>query len=300
MSTANKTGIRAPQIKLTPYDMVVGLLQTTALVAALTFLAMVAIWLSNRLPAPVSRKIEMMPAGDGGFEDGAPDETPNVESPEDAVPDPSVSNEESDVTEIEEVLEQVLEVAENASVIEAPRESNAAESSGVPGSADGTGGRPLGSGGPGRGGAKREQGWIVEFADKGDAESYAAQLDFFGIELGLLLKEESRLYYLSKVAQARPTVREVRTGEGEKRLFLNWQDGSQDRVKADIELFAKAQIDAADGVIMHFYPSDLEQSLAQLEVDYNNQQPSAIRRTYFQVKRQGSGYEFTVSRQILK
>ncbi len=300
MSTVNKAGSRVPQIKLTRYDMVVGLLQTMALVAALTFLAMVAIWLSNRLPPPVSRKIEMMPSGDGGFEDGAADATPNVESPEDAVPDPSVSNEESDVTEIEEVLEQVLEVAENASVIEAPRESNATESSGVPGSADGTGGRPLGSGGPGRGGAKREQGWIVEFADKGDVESYAAQLDFFGIELGLLLKEESRLYYLSNVTQARPTVREVRTGEGEKRLFLNWQDGSQDRIKADIELFAKAQIDASAGVVMHFYPADLEQSMAQLEVGYNNQQPSAIRRTYFQVQRQGSGYEFTVSRQILK
>ncbi len=303
MSTMNSADnrVRPPQIRLTRYDMVIGMLQTSALVAGLTFIAMVAIWLSNRLPPPVSRKIEMLPAGDGGWEDGAPDATPNVESPEDAVPDPSVSNEESDVTEIEEVLEQVLEVAENAAVIEAPRESNATESSGIPGSADGTGGRPLGSGGPGRGGAKREQGWIVEFADKGDAESYAAQLDFFGIELGLLLKEDSRLYYLSNASQPRPSIREVRTGEGEKRLFLNWQDGSQDRVKADIELFAKASINAESGVIMHFYPADVEQMLAQLEVDYNNQQPSGIRRTYFQVKRKGgSEYEFTVTRQILK
>ena len=299
-STRSAARVQGPHIKLTKYDVAVSVLQTSALIAVLTFAVMLAIWLSNLLPAPVSRKVELMPAGDGGWEDGTPDATPNVESPEDAVPDPSLANEETDVTQIEEVIEQVIEVAENAAVIEAPNESRQQQNTGIPGSADGTGGRPLGSGGPGRGGAKREQGWIVEFADKGDLDSYAAQLDFFGIELGLLLKEESRLIYLSQMSQANPTQREVRTGEGEKRLFLNWQDGSQDRVKADMELFKKAGLDAGDGVILHFYPPATEQMLAQLEVSYGNQQPSAIRRTYFQVRRAGSGFEFVVTRQVLK
>ncbi len=299
-STHSAARVQGPHIKLTKYDVAVSVLQTSALIAVLTFAVMLAIWLSNLLPAPVSRKVELMPAGDGGWEDGTPDATPNVESPEDAVPDPSLANEETDVTQIEEVIEQVIEVAENAAVIEAPNESRQQQNTGIPGSADGTGGRPLGSGGPGRGGAKREQGWIVEFADKGDLDSYAAQLDFFGIELGLLLKEDSRLIYLSQMSQATPTQREVRTGEGEKRLFLNWQDGSQDRVKADMELFKKAGLDAANGVILHFYPPATEQMLAQLEVSYGNQQPSAIRRTYFQVRRAGSGFEFVVTRQVLK
>lgn len=299
-STRSAARVQGPHIKLTKYDVAVSVLQTSALIAVLTFAVMLAIWLSNLLPAPVSRKVELMPAGDGGWEDGTPDATPNVESPEDAVPDPSLANEETDVTQIEEVIEQVIEVAENAAVIEAPNESRQQQNTGIPGSADGTGGRPLGSGGPGRGGAKREQGWIVEFADKGDLDSYAAQLDFFGIELGLLLKEESRLIYLSQMSQANPTQREVRTGEGEKRLFLNWQDGSQDRVKADMELFKKAGLDAGNGVILHFYPPATEQMLAQLEVSYGNQQPSAIRRTYFQVRRAGSGFEFVVTRQVLK
>ncbi|MEI7700286.1 MAG: hypothetical protein WCK86_10845 [Planctomycetia bacterium] len=290
----------APHIKLTKYDVAVSVLQTSAFIALLTFAVMLAIWLSNMLPAPVSRKVELMPAGDGGWEDGTPDATPNVESPEDAVPDPSLANEETDVTQIEEVIEQVIEVAENAAVIEAPNEARQQQNTGIPGSADGTGGRPLGSGGPGRGGAKREQGWIVEFADKGDLDSYAAQLDFFGIELGLLLKEDSRLIYLSNMSRPSPTQREVRTGEGEKRLFLNWQDGSQDRVKADMELFKKAGLDASNGVILHFYPAATEQILAQLEVSYGNQQPSAVRKTYFQVRRAGSGFEFVVTRQVLK
>ncbi|MEY3459232.1 MAG: hypothetical protein RL215_2389, partial [Planctomycetota bacterium] len=200
MSAANSLPRRGrnpgPHIKLTRYDIAVSVMQTSALIAGLAFIVMLAIWLSNLLPTPVSKKVELMPAGDGGWEDGTPDATPNVESPEDAVPDPSMANEETDVTQIEEVIEQVVEVAENAAVIEAPTESTQRETSGIPGSADGTGGRPLGSGGPGRGGAKREQGWIVEFAEKGDIDTYAAQLDFFGIEVGLLLKEESRLIYL--------------------------------------------------------------------------------------------------------
>jgi len=218
--------LRMPQIKLTRYEVAISMLQTSGLIAILTFIVML--------------------------------------------------------------------------VIEAPNENRDRNTSGVPGSADGTGGRPLGSGGPGRGGAKREQGWIVEFADKGDLDSYAAQLDFFGIELGLLQKEEARLTYLSNVSRPVPTKREVRTGDAEKRLFLKWQDGSQDRIKADMELFQRAGIDGSSGVILHFYPAATEQMLAQLEVAYGNQQPTAIRRTYFRVRKAGSGYEFVVDRQVLK
>lgn len=291
---------RAPHIKLTKYDVAVSILQTSAVCAGLTFIVMLFIWLSNLLPAPVSRKVELMPAGDGGWEDGTPDATPKVESPEDATVDPSMANEETDVTQLEEVVEQVVEVSENAATIDAPNESTQNQTSGIPGSADGTGGRPLGSGGPGRGGAKRENGWIVEFADKGDIESYAAQLDYFGIELGLLIKEESRLIYVSNLSKPKPDTREVRTGDGEKRLYMNWQDGSQERVKADMELMKKAGLDGSLGTIIHFYPAKTEQQMAQLEVDFQNQQPSAIRRTTFGVRRQGSGFEFVVSKQVLK
>ena len=304
MSTAGSSrrgmNARAPHIKLTKYDVAVSVLQTSALCAGLAFIVMLCIWLSNLLPAPVSRKVELMPAGDGGWEDGTPDATPKVDSPEDATVDPSMANEETDVTQLEEVVEQVVEVSENAATITAPNESTQNQTSGIPGSADGTGGRPLGSGGPGRGGAKRENGWIVEFADKGDLDSYAAQLDYFGIELGLLIKEESRLIYVSNLSNPKPDTREVRNGEGEKRLWMNWQDGSQERVKADMELIKKAGLDGSKGAIIHFYPAKTEQQMAQLEVDYQNQQPSAIRRTTFSVRRQGSGFEFVVTKQVLK
>lgn len=290
----------APHIKLTKYDVAVTALITTATCAAIALVVMIFIWLSNLLPSPVSKKVEMLPPGDGGWEDGDPDATPNVESPEDASLDPSLANEESDVTELEEVTEQIVEIAENAAAIVAPNEFSDSQNSGVPGSADGTGGRPLGSGGPGRGGAKREQGWFVEFADKGDLDSYAAQLDFFGIELGAMYPEENRLVYLSNLSNARPDSREVKTGDDEKRLFMSWQDGSQERRAADIALFKKAGIDADAGVVMHFYPSETEQMLATKEFEYGNKESKEIRRTYFQVRKAGSGYEFIVTRQQLR
>ncbi len=294
---------RAPHVKLTKYDMVVSVLITTAICALLTLLVMVMIWTSNLSPAPVSKQVEMMPAGDGGWEDGDPNASPpEVDSPEDASLDPSLANEESDVTELEQVTEQVLEVADNAASIVAPNEFADNKNNGMAGSAEGTGGRPLGSGGPGRGGAKREQGWIVEFAEKGDLKSYAEQLDFFGIELGCRFPEEGRLVFLSQLSQPVPTQRELREidGDKEKRLYMSWQEGSQERIQADLELFQKAKIDASQGVIMHFYPDATVQMLAQLEVAYGNKKTEEIRRTYFQVRRGGSGYEFVVTKQLLK
>jgi hypothetical protein len=279
---------------------VVTTLITSATCAVLAFIVMVFIWLSNLLPSPVSKQVTMMPAGDGGWEDGDPNATPNVESPEDASLDPSLANEETDVTELEEVTEQVIEIAENAATMVAPNESKDTNTGGVPGSADGTGGRPLGSGGPGRGGAKREQRWFVEFGDKGDLKSYAAQLDFFGIELGAMFADENRLVYLSNLSQAQPTSREVKTGDSEKRLFMSWQDGSEERRAADIELFQKASIDAGPAVVMHFYPAETEELLARVEFDYGKKSPTEIRRTYFQVRKAGTGYEFVVTRQQLR
>lgn len=292
----------APHIKLTKYDVAVSTLITTATCAGLALMVMFFMWLSNLLPAPVSKKVVMLPAGDGGYEDGDPDATPNVESPEDATVDPSLANEETDVTELEEVTEQVLEVAENAAALVAPNEFTDSRNTGMPGSAEGTGGRPLGSGGPGRGGAKREQRWFVEFADSGNLASYAEQLDFFGIELGALFAADSRLVYLSNMQQAQPTMREIRAAEGEaeRRLFMNWAEGSEERRAADVELFRKATIDASQAAIMHFYPAATEENLATIEQEFDGRTASEIRRTYFRVRRTGSGFEFYVQNQLLK
>ena len=126
MSIAEKKSARAtrsarsPHIKLTKYDITVSALSTTALCALLTLIVMIFIWLSNLLPSPQKKQVVMLPPGDGGWEDGDPNATPDVESPDDAIDDPSLANEETDVTELEEVVEQMIDVSENAATVVAP------------------------------------------------------------------------------------------------------------------------------------------------------------------------------------
>lgn len=286
----------SPVIKVTLYDMITSFLISAGGLLAATLVILIAIWLASRIPTRVLLD-PIMTAGDGGFEDGEENATPDVESPEDPTDDPSVSNDE-DVTELMEITDPVMEASDTAAQLVEPSAFTDDRNSGNPGSAEGTGGRPLGTGGGGRGGTPREQRWFVSFADKGDLKSYARQLDFFKIELGVMFPAESRLVYMNNISADRPTTREVKTGDNEKRLFMNWEGG--DRKEADAELFQKAGVDARPGVILHFYPAELEQTLARLELSYANRASAQIRRTYFQVKRAGDGFEFTVTEQKLK
>ena len=285
---------RVPVMGETSYDIATSAQIAAGLALAALVALLIAIWLSNLLPDTQAVPV-IMEAGDGGFEDGSPDESLSVESPLDPTDDPAITNEQ-DVSQLEQITEQVVTLSQNVSELTPPSETS--DQSGNPGSADGTGGRPFGTGGGIRGGTKREQRWFVEFADKGDLRSYARQLDFFKIELGCAFKD-GRMVYLKNISGS-PVVRTERLNSNDKRLFMNWQGG--DRVKADIELLQKAGIkDAESGMVLHFYDPATEQLLAKIEMERAGGRPAEqIRRTYFQVKKAGSGYEFVVSSQKLR
>ncbi len=59
-------------------------------------------------------------------------------------------------------------------------------------------------------------------------------------------------------------------------------------------LLQKAGIEVGDGVVIQFYPKQVENTLAQLEVRYRGKQPAEIRVTRFSVVPKGDGYGFTV------
>lgn len=255
----------------------------------------VTVWITNRLPAPPQTvPVELIEAP-GGFEDGSPDETLRVDSPEPETQDASPADTPSDQTEIAEALETVVELSESATQQVQQQFDTAAQTTGKPGSARGTGKKALGIG-PGSGGMPREQRWFVRFGDRAGVEEYAKQLEFFGIELGALLPD-GRLAYLSKLTEPSPAVRYTASGAGEQRLYMTWQGG--DRRSADVELFKRANISVnLDTAIFHFYPKSTESQLVRLEHDYRNRPLSQIRRTYFGVESTGKGYQFTVLRQV--
>ena len=217
---------RVPKMSETQYETATAAQIAAALGLAGLAALLIAIWLSNLLPEHKAVPIDMS-TGDGGWEDGDPDETLDVESPEDPTDDPSLSNDQNE-SQLEEITEQVLTLSENAASMVQPNNFTDPSGGGNPGSAEGSGGRPYGSGGPGRGGHKREQRWIVEFAEKGNLKSYARQLDAFKIELGCAFKD-GRIYYLSNMSTS-PVLRQERLSASDQRLFMNWEGG--DRVKA--------------------------------------------------------------------
>lgn len=255
----------------------------------------VAVWITNRLPSPPKTVPVELVEAPGGFEDGSPDETLRVDSPEPEVHDASPAEMPSDKTEIAESLETVVEVSDSATQQVQQQFDTGVQNTGKTGSAKGTGKKGLGVG-PGTGGMPREQRWFVRFGERAGVDEYAKQLQFFGIEIGALLPD-GRLAYLSDLTQPAPTVKYVASGAGEKRLFMTWQGG--DRRSADVDLFKRANVAVfADTPIFHFYPPATESQLVRLELDYRNRKLSQIRRTYFAVETAGNGYQFSVIRQV--
>jgi len=252
------------------------------------------IWWMSVVPPYVQPLVPMeMVEISGGFEDGAPDETLKIESPEDPVENPS-TEEVLDNVVVADVVENVVEMSEKATKQANQLMQQTSDATGTPGSADGTGRRPFGSGG-GQGGIPNEQRWFIRYADQTSIEEYAKQLDFFGIELGALLPN-GQLVIISGVSGT--PKKEIKTsGKGETRLYMTWQGGN--RKEADEKLFQKAGVNIQNAITMfHFYPKKTETLLLTQEFNYAKKKASEIRRTYFVVTKQGSGYTFVVTRQI--
>ena len=229
----------------------------------------------------------------GGVEDGSQSETLELKTPFEEMPDPSLAEIRDDQTQIEPMLESIVDLADQATDMAREQPNTDAVNTGRPGSRSGTGAAALGMG-DGERGLPREQRWFVRFDDGDTTRVYARQLDAFGIELGALLPE-GELVYLSNLSADSPEIRRVDSGAGEDRLYFTWLGGG--RRTADIQLFQKAGIDIGAASIFHFYPPETENQLARLELDYRNRPVRDIRRTYFAVESHGGQYEFVVTRQ---
>ena len=293
-----------PVMRITLYDFVSSWAISLffCLLAACSLVIM--IFLSTR-PAKVTESVPVelieLP---GGFEDGSPNETLRVDSPEPETRDASPAETNSDQVEIAQAIDVVIQMSSANSAQSGPPPDQQAdqrqfetgiENRGKVGSAKGTGRRPLGFGN-GTGGFPREQRWFIRFGERIPIEEYARQLQFFGIELGALLPD-GRLAYLSDLTAASPKVRYEKSGGSETRLYMTWQGG--ERRSADVQLFAKAKVEVrSDTIIFHFYPKKTENELAQLEANYRNRPVAQIRRTYFSVEPEGSAYRFSIYRQI--
>lgn len=283
-----------PVLQVTRYDWIAAWLIALVLGLITAVVCLVVVWASYQVSTQSgSAPVELVEVA-GGVEDGSVDETLRVEAEGEITPDASPADVVQPEAQIEETLDSVMDLAEQATNLAQKQFELDLQNAGKKGRAVGTGRRALGLGG-GEKGIPREQRWFIAYADEAALDEYARQLDFFGIELGALLPE-GKLVYISKLAAPQPTMRESTSGGGEKRLYMTWQGGN--RKRADVGLFKKAGIDANQAVIFQFYPKETESLLAQLEFDYRKRKVQEIRRTYFSVQRKGAGFEFAVTRQV--
>lgn len=289
------------------YDRVTSFLMASVLGAILVVGWLGIVYASNQAFASrVTAPLQFIDVGGGGG--GSPDGTPgSTEKIEVAGADASAfaSNNEAEAGDFEEpsvqqtpaaMLESVSEAGESLAEVDvgAVMPSGGQIATGKRSSKLGTGGPGLGFG-PGDGGVSREQRWSIVYREGQREEEYARQLDALKVEMAVVTGP-SQLVYISNFAAAQPTKR-YGSGQKDGRLYFLWQGSG--RKESDLALLRKAGVEVGDNVVLQFYPREVEERLAQLEVNYRGRQPGEIRVTRFQVVPSGKGYDFKVIAQEL-
>jgi len=238
-------------------------------------LGLLIVWLSSRIftgQVAVPVVLEEIGTGGGPLGEGTELEIPSAETLDQEEP------------LLEETLAAVADaVAARQAVLADPALSEDLESRG------GAKGRRGGDGlGDGTGGQRRR--WEVRFAKGNTLLGYARQLDFFGIELGVLAPE-GKVEYASNLSDPKPK-RRTRPAKEEKRYYLTWRTGGLR--EADVELLRRAGIATEGCLILKFLPGELEAKLASMEKSRAGDQSGNVRATRFGVSPAGAGYKFYV------
>lgn len=277
-------------LKVSAYDRVASLVLALVILLGAAVACLLMIWLTNQIFASQKSVPVVFENIGGGVEEGVAGESMELDSP-----DPTEIAQESELTE--------PQLQESLPVIEAVVASQLAEladpaltedlESGGGGSMHGDGRQPGLGAGAGEAGIPRAQRWQVYFAEGSTLEDYAAQLDFFKIELGVV-RPGSPVEYASNLSNPKPDRRQG-PRNAEQRLLFIWREGGL--VDADRQLMQRAGINTAGGDIVQLFPPQVENQLAALEKAYRGLEPGQIRRTQFGVRGTGRGYEFFVMRQ---
>jgi hypothetical protein len=285
-----------------PYDRVISFLLATVMGAILLVSWLGVVYVSNQaFAARVSAPLEIIDVGGGGG--GSPEGTAgSTEKIDVAGADASAfaSNNEEEAGDFEEpsvqetpgaMIDAVSEAGESLAEVDigAVMPSGGPVATGRRSSKLGTGGPGLGFG-PGDGGVSREQRWSIMYKEGQTAEEYARQLDALHVEMAVV-NGPNQLVYVSNFSSRQPT-KKFGSGQKDNRLYFLWQGSG--RKGSDLALLKKAGVEVGENVVLQFYPREVEERLAQLEVNFRGRQPGEIRVTRFQVVPSGNSYGFKV------
>ena len=278
---------RADALRVSAYDRVASMLLALLLLIGTMVLALLLLWLTSQIfagQAVVPVILEEIGSGDGPLGGSMELDAPTMEE----------IGQETDLTdpELSDRLAAIADaVASKTALLEDPllsEEMNPKRGGGSKG--DGRGGR-IGSGtGSGTG---RSRHWEVQFIKGNTLESYARQLDFFRIELGVLMPD-NKVIYAKDFTKTKPD-RYTSPADKEQRYYLTWRRGGLQA--ADSELLARAGISAKGKLILKFLPPDVETDMVQRERAYAGRGADKVRKTLFGIRQDGGGYSFYVMQQ---
>lgn len=284
--------VSTSSLAVSAYDRAASLVIALLVLVGATVLCLFVGWLSSgifRFEKVVPVVMEDLASG-GGYENGVGTEGQHIEAPTE-----SDIAAESDIIEEAppDTLSAVVDAAASNDGVADRFEMQFARGEGVRtgGRSEGTGKHPAkGRGGGFGGGEPRQTAWEVRFPPGNTVESYAKQLDSFGIELGVFGAVDE-VIYVYKLSQPKPQTRTgPRSAEGRK--YMTWSRGDLDA--ADKELLKLAGINAEGRTVLKFLPPDLEAKLSTLERQFKNRPNKEIRRTRFGVKPEGNNFAFYV------
>lgn len=152
--------------------------------------------------------------------------------------------------------------------------------------------------GPGGGGTADEVAeydrWEINYATS-NVRAYAAQLEFFNIELGAVHRSNPEIYYASKLTQDKP---ERRTGFRDQEDRVYFGHVNKQLRQFDTTLLERASIDTTDMLIVQFYPTATRQMLLDAERRaLGGKSLATVRKTVFSVQQVEGKYQFEVTRQ---
>ncbi|MHB1037181.1 MAG: hypothetical protein ACYC35_21180 [Pirellulales bacterium] len=276
-----------PPLGVSRYEKAASMLLALLLLVGISVLLLLMIWLSTQVFAgqtAVPVTLQGIGTGDGPEGEGALREGKELEPP----PQNEVVQEQGLVEpEARDTLAVVADaVADKVVALDDPTLTETV----TDGTGTGAKGRGMGAKGTGAGGGGRPRQWEVEFIKGHTLDTYARQLDYFRIELGVLLPG-NKVVYASNLSQPKPTVR-TGAADQEKRYYLTWRGG--ELIQADQELLARAGISNEGRIILKFIVPELESLLVGLERRQAGAKAELVRRTRFAIRPGGGGYTFVV------
>ncbi len=281
------------KLRISRFDIVTALLMALILFLGSFVLMLFIVWLlsGKPKPQPIAPLIEN-PAGRAdnaeGFERDF--EPPGAEEVEE-LQEPTLADTIEAVTDAVSSVAASLTTADTAAVA----------------STAGTGmgdSRPPGPEGEGDDIIPRFERWQLNF-QANNRRSYAQQLDFYHIELGVFGGGKQGIDVANNLAGS-PKKRTNSNPKSEKRIYFSWKTATP-LAQYDKQLLQQAGVNIAGRNIVRFIPNDvdppknLEHVLAHIEKLYAEEKgyqcPHQVAKTIFESKASDDGYAFSVIEQ---